>query len=164
MFVVYLDKCALMSRGAVLLIQRNLTPCAGKGINRLLSDGADAHTTLTPRPRPLSAEGVVAAVAPVTPEATHVRAVLVEVLLLYSYLEDIPEVSTVTHAKTTSKLADSIDTRQSQAQLHQLSSHFFFASRCAQVNEPYRRSIGALRSVRPHVTTRASRGPDRPVA
>ena len=63
------------------MIQRNLTPCAGQGINPLLTDGADAHTTPALLPRPLSVVGVVAAVAPVTPEATHVRAVLVEVRL-----------------------------------------------------------------------------------
>ena len=65
-----------LSRGAVLLIQRNLiasylliqrnlTPCGGQGINPLLTDGADAHTTPAPLPRPLSVVGVVAAVAPV---------------------------------------------------------------------------------------------------
>ena len=76
-----MNRVSFLSRGAVLLIQRNLTPCAGQGINPLLTDGADAHTTPAPLPRPLSAVGVVAAVAPVTPEATHVRAVLVEVRL-----------------------------------------------------------------------------------
>ena len=70
-----------LSRGTVLLIQQNLTPCAGQGINPLLTDGADTHTTPALLPRPLSVVGVVAAVAPVTPEATHVRAVLVEVRL-----------------------------------------------------------------------------------
>ena len=73
--------CLLLSRGTVLLIQQNLTPCAGQGINPLLTDGADTHTTPALLPRPLSVVGVVAAVAPVTPEATHVRAVLVEVRL-----------------------------------------------------------------------------------
>ena len=70
-----------LSRGTVLLIQQNLTPCAGQGINPLLTDGADTHTTPALLPRPLSVVGVVAAVAPVTPEATHVRAVLIEVRL-----------------------------------------------------------------------------------
>ena len=71
----------MASADAVLLIQQNLTPCAGQGINPLLTDGADTHTTPALLPRPLSVVGVVAAVAPVTPEATHVRAVLVEVRL-----------------------------------------------------------------------------------
>ena len=82
------------------MIQRNLTPCAGQGINPLLTDGADVHKTPTPRTRPLSAVGVVAAVAPVTPEATHVRAVLVEVRLPRGLLCEPPRGRALKDART----------------------------------------------------------------